>query len=453
MTAEYSNWEMEFVNPKFIDQRLKTRFFKIMDAFAAAPDKSTWSAAGSRSSAKAAYRFFSNTDVSRDELMDSVSRATVEKMDHADAEWILALQDTTSVGFGNRKAINGMGYHCSTEQRGMLVHSCIAVTDKGIPLGLLYQETHTRDVRRDDSETKDEKRSRPIEEKESYRWLNTINETHQRVQEDIPVLTVCDREGDFYEFFSKAADLGEDFLVRIVQDRMVDDGKKIFNELRQSPVAGSMVVRMSRNPKEHIPSRNVKMDYHYKEVVIHCPKRRKEKHLREKLVLTAIYVHESGKKGIEWFLLTTVTVKNEKDIEKLVQYYAHRWKIERFHFILKSGCKIEKNQAREYERLKFLTLLYSVIALQILNLTYLGKICPEISSETVFDREEWKILYCCARKTREVPETYTLKEAIYDLGILGGTKGAPSDGMPGARSIWQGLEVLCSLLAYRKYMV
>ena len=48
-----------------------------------------------------------------------------------------------------------------------------------------------------------------------------------------------------------------------------------------------------------------------------------------------------------------------------------------------------------------------------------------------------KVLYCCARKTKEVPETYSLKEAIYDLGILGGMKGAPSDGMPGARSIWQ----------------
>ena len=75
MTAEYTNWETEFVDAKFVDQRLKSRFFKIMDAFAAAPDKSTWAAAGSRSSAKAAYRFFSNKDVSRDELLDSVSSA------------------------------------------------------------------------------------------------------------------------------------------------------------------------------------------------------------------------------------------------------------------------------------------------------------------------------------------------------------------------------------------
>lgn len=212
----------------FVDQRLKNRLFKIMDAFAASSDKSTWSATGSRSSAKAAYRFFSNPEISRDELLDSISRATVEKMKCADAEWILAVQDTTSVGFGDRKAIKGMGYHCSTEQRGMLVHSCIAVTDQGIPLGVLYQETNTREKRKDDSGTKEQKRSKPIEEKESFRWLNTLTETQKRVPGNIPILTVCDRERDFYEFFSKAVDLGADFLVRIIQNRMVDDGKKFL---------------------------------------------------------------------------------------------------------------------------------------------------------------------------------------------------------------------------------
>lgn len=94
---------------KFVDQRLKTRFSKIMDAFAASPEKSTWAATGSRSAAKAAYRFFSNTDISREELLESISKAAVEKMKRSDSEWILAVQDTTSVGFGDRKSIKGPG--------------------------------------------------------------------------------------------------------------------------------------------------------------------------------------------------------------------------------------------------------------------------------------------------------------------------------------------------------
>lgn len=64
-----------------------------------------------------------------------------------------------------------------------------------------------------------------------------------------------------------------------------------------------------------------------------------------------------------------------------------------------------------------------------------------------------KYYVVAARKSKEIPEAYSLKEAIYDLGVLGGTKGAPSDGMPGVRSIWQGLDVLYSLLAYRNYLV
>ena len=110
MKAEYKNWQEEFVDINFTDQRLKSRFFKIIDAFAASPGKSTWAATGSRSSAKAAYRFFRNSEISKDELLDSISRATVEKIKCADAEWILAVQDTTAVGFGDRKAIQGMGY-------------------------------------------------------------------------------------------------------------------------------------------------------------------------------------------------------------------------------------------------------------------------------------------------------------------------------------------------------
>lgn len=453
MLKDSNKWEKEFYEVKLSDQRLKNRLFKIMDSFWESPDKSTWAASGSRDCAKAAYRFWNNHDVSREELLNSISRATSEKMKETEAERFLIIQDTTAVSFGNRKAIKNMGYYCNSEQKGMLVHSCIAVTDQGVPLGLVYQETNTREAKKDDSQTKEEKKFKPIEEKESYRWIASLKETHKRLPKEIPTLTVCDREGDFYEFFSEAIDLGEEFLVRIAHDRLVDEGKRIFSELRKSPVEGNMVIRTARNPKESLPSRNVKMDYHYQEVTICRPKRRRENHLKEKLTLTAVYVHESGKKGIEWFLLTNLKVSGSADIEKIVQYYAHRWKIERFHYVLKSGCNIEKNQAREYEKLSLLTLLYSVIALQILNLTYLGKECPNLPCEVILDDEEWKVLYCSARKTRELPVEYTIKEAIYDLGILGGMKGAPSDGMPGVRSIWQGLDVLYTLLSYRAFIV
>lgn len=138
----------------FAGQRLKTHFSEIMDVFAASSGKSTWAVTGSRSSAKAAYRFFSNRNMSKDGLLGSISKATAEKMRYADAGWILAIQDTASAGLGGRKAIQGMGYHCSAEQRGMLAHPGIAATDQGIPLGVIYQGTNTRKKRKHGSGTR-----------------------------------------------------------------------------------------------------------------------------------------------------------------------------------------------------------------------------------------------------------------------------------------------------------
>ena len=122
-------------------------------------------------------------------------------------------------------------------------------------------------------------------------------------------------------------------------------------------------------------------------------------------------------------------------------------------FYIKEWMQNRKEPGKGIWEIKLSDVIIFCHSMQILNLTYLGKICPEISSGIVFAEEEWKVLCCCARKSKEIPEAYSLKEAIYDLGVLGGTKGAPSDGMPGVRSIWQGLDVLYSLLAYRNYLV
>lgn len=158
MTKNFS-LENNFLELKFSDKRLKKRFFKIMDAFSSDPGGSILSACGSREQAKAAYRFFANDACSYEELRCSISKSTIEKMRHLPQEKILLLQDTTSISFGNRKGINGMGYYCDSEQKGMLVHSCIAVTQAGIPLGLVFQETFTRKERKNKTESKRRKKA------------------------------------------------------------------------------------------------------------------------------------------------------------------------------------------------------------------------------------------------------------------------------------------------------
>ncbi|MDR1959353.1 MAG: hypothetical protein LBQ54_10005, partial [Planctomycetaceae bacterium] len=127
-------------------------------------------------------------------------------------------------------------------------------------------------------------------------------------------------------------------------------------------------------------------------------------------------------------------------------------KIERFHHVLKSGCGIEKLQERDMEKTKTLIVMYSVIAVFIMNLTYIARINPGLPCTIIlFDEEEWKVLYCVANRTKEVPEKpYTIAEAVEHIGNLGGPRRSPSDGPPGVKTVWRGLQKFYTLYDYRE---
>jgi hypothetical protein len=103
------------------------------------------------------------------------------------------------------------------------------------------------------------------------------------------------------------------------------------------------------------------------------------------------------------------------------------------------------------ERMKALILMYSVIAVYIMNLTYIARINPDLPCTLLFEETEWKILYCAANRTKKGPDRpYTIKQAVEYVGALGGPKRSPSDGPPGVKTIWAGLQKLYTLLDYRE---
>jgi hypothetical protein len=127
-----------------------------------------------------------------------------------------------------------------------------------------------------------------------------------------------------------------------------------------------------------------------------------------------------------------------------VCWYTQRWKIERFRYVLKSGCAAENLQERTMDKTTVLVLMYSVIAAAIMNLTYLSRLKPDLPCTVYFEEEE---LYRAANKPPVKP--YTIGEAVNYLGLLGGPKRAPGDGPPGVKTIWARLSTLNTLLAYR----
>jgi hypothetical protein len=136
-----------------------------------------------------------------------------------------------------------------------------------------------------------------------------------------------------------------------------------------------------------------------------------------------------------------------------VYYYTQRWKIGRFHYVLKSGCAVEKLQERSMDKTTLLVLMYSVIAVMVMNMTYIARIHPKEPCTVFFEEDEWKVLYCAANKMKKAPgKPYSIEEAVRYLGWLGGPRGAPSDGPPGVKTVWTGLITLNILLAYREWL-
>ncbi len=142
------------------------------------------------------------------------------------------------------------------------------------------------------------------------------------------------------------------------------------------------------------------------------------------------------------------------DIEvvlRVIDIYRTRWIIERFHYTLKSGCKVEELQLKERDRLEVAIAIYCVVSWFLLWLTCLGREVGEKRSQFFLDDSEWKILYKMANKSTKKPlpeEPPTISEIIYMLGRIGGFLGRKSDGFPGVKNIWQGLIKLLIVLEY-----
>jgi len=338
----------------------------------------------------------------------------------------------------------------------------LAVGEDGQTFGLLAEKVWCRPE--EEAGKKHLRKKLPIEEKESYKWLETL-ETADISNElsDIKVIHICDREGDLYELFGKASFQGATYLCRRIHDRIVQNGceeEGLINAFIENlPTAGNMEVNVPRNSHTNREARVA-------EIEIKCGKTRIKKPSNLKITdqtpeFVEVYVISAKeikapadvKEPISWQLVTNDEVMSLDDAIKTVKRYSQRWKIETFHYTLKSGCAIEKLQESTAEKLIKLIALYSVIALRIMILTHLARTQPNTSCEAEFETEEWSTLYKVVKKTKMMPEKPpTILEAVVMLAKLGGFLARKSDGFPGVKVIWRGISALNNILEASPYM-
>jgi hypothetical protein len=433
---DWVNQEMKTL--KLADERLEKRTRKIISDLSHKPTASIPEFCGDWAATQAAYNYYKNGVVEPPAIVAAHRQATLNRIKTGGYERILSVQDTTEYNFNHHPTTVGLGPLDNASVKGFFAHSTLAVTTEGLPLGLLAQQVWVRDEDETPKAT-----DRPIEQKESYKWLRALDESGQGIPAQVQVIQVSDQESDLYEYFVHPRPAHVELLVRSYHRReLADEQKDIRATLATSPVRGKIVVEVK--PAKDRPARTATGQVYYKRVKLRPPRPRPGLPPDLKPVtLNAILIREmsplEGVAPLEWLLLTTLPVTHFDVACQIIQYYTFRWLIERFHFVLKSGCALEDRQLRSVDRLQRFLTLANVVAWRLLWLTYLGRGQPDLPCTIAFEAHEWKALYAFIQRTAIVPnEPPTLQQATLWLAQLGGFLARKADGYPGVKVLWRG---------------
>ena len=444
----------DYSKADFGDKRLSKRMKILLDQLSGNPSANISAASKDPYQAKAAYRFFANGEVTTEAITQITHDVTMENIKANKPEILLIVQDTTELNYSNLKATDGLGNVGYKESsKGLIVHSAVAVGETGEIFGLLAQTIWIRPP--EEHGKRHVRKQLPIEEKESYKWLEAIENAGTTFPEGVQAVHICDREGDIYEFFCKAEREGTHYLCRRVHNRTIteDDVSNKLNEFVEAlPESERIEVRIPRDSHTNKAARDAVLAIKHGKCRImksvSLPSGGDLPKSIEAYVVAAVEVDPpDGEEKISWQLVTNVPTESVEDAVTRIQWYTQRWKIETLHRTLKSGCKVEELQSDTAEKLMKLIAVYSIIALQIMQLTYVARTRPEESCEICLTEEEWKVLCRISNKTKKVPEKPpTIYEAVVMIAKLGGFLARKSDGFPGVVVIWRGLTCFYTVL-------
>lgn len=435
MSLEWVDVELESVD--LGDTRLNRRLKTIVKDLSQNPETSLPDACDSWNNTKATYRFLNNPYVESESIYDAHCMATHKRI--AEEDVALAVQDTTYLNFGIRKSSEGLGPVSKKNEKsvGFLMHSAMAVSTSGVPLGIIGQKFIVRDL-----ENTEKPKNRPIEEKESFRWLELLNK-NSKIPDSTHIITVADRESDIYEFFVNAQQGKQDFIIRASTNRKLankgDNGKaeRLFDFVSSQPILGENTITVS--PAGNQKERETTLTLQVAKVEIVPPKRLLG---LPNITLTIIRAIETtpieDKKPLEWYLLTTLEINTLEDAVCCVTWYTYRWRIERYHYTLKSGCAVEELQLETAKRLQCAIAVYSIVAWHLLYLTYYSRECPDADCSNFLTEIEWQTLHIVTHKELPPSEPPSLQTVIMMIARLGGFLGRRHDGNPGVKVLWRG---------------
>ena len=421
------------------DRRLNKRARRLLQQLGDKPTVSIPAACGGWTETRAAYRLFDHGAIDAERVLAPHIACTVQRM-HAHPR-VLCIQDTSEIDYTGRPSMQGLGPLNHETRQGLYLHPTLALTPDRLCLGLLDAHSWAREP---GSLGRDKDPNRPLEEKESVRWVDGYQRVNELAEQlpDTRLTFVADREADIYDLFVEAPcpESAADWLVRGQHDRVLADGRTLRRHLAAAPV---LVETTFERPASHgCKARVVHQQIKVVRVTLPAPHRpdRKLPDVKVTAILATEPQPPAGEEPVEWLLLTNLPVDTpEQALEKL-QWYLCRWQIEVFFRILKSGCRIEKLQLEKIERLEPALAFYLIIAWRVLFLTMLGRECPEMPCDVVFAEAEWQAVYIVTQRKPPPDTPPTLDRMVRMVAGLGGFLNRKSDGLPGPQTLWIGLQ-------------
>jgi len=458
--ADRRGWiDREIAGCEFRDARLGDRFRKLLAQLGSAMGQSIPLVCQDWANTKAAYRFFSNDRVSEADILAGHFQSTRDRAAATDGHR-LVLHDTTeftyqresSEAIGITKSINSgrdkVGRLRSHTVCGILMHSSLAITIEGLPLGLAAVKFWTRKKFKGTAALK--KRINPtripIEKKESMRWLENMKHSTELLGDPERCVHIGDRESDIYELFCAAKEVGTHFLIRTCVDRLAGDGDHtVADEMNEVAVKG--LHRIEVRDRNGDPDQAI-LEIGYRTIQILPPIGKQNRY--PALTLTVIHADERGtpnnRKKIEWRLITDLPIQSRREVIEKLEWYALRWKIEVFHKILKSGCKAEDSKLRTAQRLANLIAVFCIVSWRIFWMTMLNRSAPDAPPGLALTEAEIGLLDRAMKDNDQKPRRRkTLSHYLTKIARLGGYLARTNDPPPGNIVMWRGLSRLTDM--------
>ena len=461
------------------DKRLSARLVRSAELLASCPGH-VFTGALDPAAVKGYYRLIDHPDESQvtpEHIVAPHRARAIERMRAHDT--VLCIQDGTDLNFATRPGCEGLGIigrnQTTAKTRGLHLHLTLAVSGAGLPLGVLRcgfdapssgEASPEQDPEKGDEEPSDNADTEPDDDdatRKTRRWLDGLHDVAEAASglpRNTRVLSVMDREADFFELFDAQRRIGRvEVLVRAKHDRRLGQGlPKLFATLRNAPADGHVeidIARVSERPKSSRkparPARTARVaraEVHYRELTLPPTIAG-----RAPVTLWAVHVRETappeGEKPLEWFLLTSVRVACLDAALETVGHYLRRWRVEDFFRVLKSGCRAEHLGFHSAERLERALTIQAVIAWRLMLMTLLGREVPECDAALLFSDIELRFLTDYAADAA-LPAPRNLASAVLLVALLGGYQNRKHDPPPGHQLMWRGYERMSlATLGYR----